>query len=551
MVEATAAEIGINPLLFKHLISPRSQQQQTPQLVEQISPPTTLSTPNSTISSLETPTKQEPTPVVEPMIEPPSVEKRIPRIRSSKEPLRISDQPEAAVPVRRSRRSLLTEQTPKKRVQSLRSRKVVKSKSRPRSKSDFCDKLLQNIEDLSKYHSYQTNSVECASEIIDLSRVSKKSHLDAFTYNSNSYFLMSWLGVARIFEFDDDAKSYNEVKRIPERYISLSPRIITSLHYSDSKLYIAYLWGQEDEFESGGNTKPFIEVRDLYGKLIKKPYYYDDIVKSITSRDQFITVVTASNVIHVHRKQDFDLFPLQLDMSSLNCGQIVDVSVRFLSWHCSTSLQIVVAVLNGIIVAQYSASTKLVIKQWYTLENDHMTASMIMFQDRIILHRNSPQASTTKAKLSCPSTIEIGYMKNFKSNNLTNDFFIHELSLQFKCQLLDVRLSGNQLFLFGLMEDYLGNESYQLGCLDLKTCRPLWIEHLNDVDRSCHILVNDRNVILVKKNQEHQCIVIDPQTQVECKDCKFHLLEKAQLNHGNHKSIFVDLKVHVNKDIVY
>lgn len=555
MVEATAAEIGINPLLFKHLTSPRTQlRQPTYPQIKQISPPTPHSTPDSAVGLQQTPDKQEPSPPPEIKPEVPFKSKRIPRLESRKKPLSQKEQPIATGPLRKSRRLLLApEQTPKKQVQNLRADRLIKKRLlKVRSRSRFSDKLLLDLEDVSKYHSYLTDSVECANEIIELSREPQKSQTDAFSLQTNNYFLMSWLGVVRIFEYNNRAERYNEIKRIPERYFSLRPQVITSVHFSESKLYIAYLWGnQETESEPETKSRPFVEVRDLYGNLLKKRYYYDDIIRSISSSEHFISVITTSNTVHIHRKLDFDLFPIELDFSSFNCGQIVDVFVKFISWHSNTSIQILIAVPDGIIVAQYSAVTKLIIKQWYTLEKEYATTSMVKLQDRVIFHRTLSHQNTSKPSSNCLSTIDFGYMKTIKTTNSTTDYFIHDLSLRFKCQLLEVRLFDAKLFLFGVLTDELGNESYQLGCLDLKTCNPLWIEELEDADRSCRILVNDSNVVLVKKNQRHHCIKIDLQTQVECGSCKFNLLEKAQAKHANHKSIFVDLTVHVNKNIVY
>lgn len=524
MIEADSAECqGINPIIFRHLTSNRNQSESKTEIKTEKDPGIPI-TPITHIKREESGTPVTPT-TQNTQVTPITPITPTPK-KSRTRPVNVKRSTEVKKCIEIK--------------QSLRIR--LKHKREEKASND----VLHEVNDIFEYHSHLVKSDEYARKIVELTKTCHKSQLDAFVYRSNLYFLMSWLTAVRVFGYDETNNCYNEITRIPKKYIELSSQIITSIHFKDSKLYIAYLWGShEKDFK---NSKPYIEVRDLEGNMIEKPYYYDHIVKSISSNDVFIWAITESNVIHVHRKYDIHLFPRHIDLTSFGCGTIIDASVKSMNSLKITNLQILIATHGELIIGQYDIMSGLMIKQWLTLEKEYVTVSMIQIQDKVLLHRTLSGASMQQPEYS--STIEIGCLQKFKPDS--TEYFIQQISLRFKNQIIEVCFSDSRLFLFGVLHDGGGNQRYELGCLDLTTCKPLWVEHLDDADRDCHILVHDKNVILVKGRQQYCCIRIDPKTQERCQTCRINLLENAQLKHNNsHESIFGDLRSLVNKNIVY
>lgn len=542
-ISKVAEAVGINPILYSHLAGKSKVRNQENQVQIKTEPEETevnksyeslKSRIGNRANQIQINRETEETGVHK------SYESSKSRIRNRANHVQIKTEPE----VDKSFESLKSSSSEIKR--SLRIRLKPKEKVKKKVSYD----ALSNVEDIYSYHSHLLESEEYARKIIDLTKICHKSQLDAFEYQSNVYFLMSWLTSVRIFDYDCTNHCYNEITRIPKRYIEISPQIVTSIHFSDSKLYIAYLWGSHDEKiqNEKERTRPYLEVRDLKGNVLEEPYYYDfdDIVRSINSNEVFIWALTGSNIIHIHRKFAVHLFSRRVDFNSLGCGRIIDASVKSVNPIHGTNLQILIVTRGELIVAQYDVMNGVTIKQWLNLEKDYLTVAMIQMRDRVLLHRNSSHT----AQPDYISALEIGYLQRFKSDH--TDYFILQTSLRFKCRILDVCTSDKLLFLFGLCNEGRSDQHFELGCLDLKSCKPLWVEHLNAVDRDCHILVHDKNVILVKGSQEHCCIRIDTKTQEECQTCQINLLEKAQLTHNeNHNNIFKDLRALVNKNVVY
>lgn len=377
-----------------------------------------------------------------------------------------------------------------------------------RSKDSFRDLYLEHV-DVDTYHHYND---ETSRKILELSKRSFKAQIDKFVYDSKSFVVISWLNAARIFEYEPSQAKYIEVKRIPERYVSLNPQIITCLHHSDSEFYLGYMWGNKN----GSNEdifKPYIERRDIYGKLLGEPYYYDHVLESIHSDKNFVYVQTKANSIHIHRKALFDCIHYHIDLAPILSSPLIGTWIDLPCFEGYTRLPLVVASTREIILTRYDALEHRIIHSYQF--NDNLDIISIDKVDRLIIITRTSEVQ---------SSIDFGFINRVGESQ--DYLFVHEASLTLnKCRVIQTKYHKENLYIFGR----LSNDKYELGCLYIPTLNPLWNVSLKDVDESCHILPHDTHVMVVKSNQ--QLMV---------------LTQKKSLKH-NSNSIFSKFEIRTNK----
>lgn len=334
--------------------------------------------------------------------------------------------------------------------------------------------------DVTQYH-HCTDAI--SKKLLDLTKCSLKTQIDAFVDGTDSFVVVSWLNTARIFEYQSKQEEYLEIRRIPGRYISLSSQIITCLHHSNSVIYLGYMWGDKEGSDEK-KFKPYIERRNIKGELIEKPYYYDYVLKSIYSDDGFIYVQTNVNIIYIHRRELFSCVQYQVNFSPLTTNPLIGTWVELPRFKTYTRLPIITTTTKELLVTQYDAFEHRVI-QCFKFDDEYNTVAIEKLHRLIIVHRNS--ASSSK--------IEFGFMS--KVSESKDYLFIHEATISFNHQVIQIKQHKMYLYIFSRCKT-----KYELGCILLPSLRPLWTTQLKNVDDTCHIVAHDEHIAIVKRNQE-------------------------------------------------
>lgn len=406
----------------------------------------------------------------------------------------------------------------------------------------FRDRALHKV-DVDTYHGNSTKD-QFLKKILDLSKKSQRSQIDSFVHKSKPFIVMTWLSAARIFEYNSEKNDYFEVKRIPQRYISLSPNIITCVHHSDSKLYLGYL---SSPFEQNTKDKlAYIEVRNLHGDLIQKPYYYDLIIKSIHSDQSFIYAQTVKNVVYIHRKDLFHFAFYRINMNQITQEPLVAIYAKVISSNPFTKLRLLLSTPNELLITYYDALNH-VLWQRYEFCQSFKTISMFLHNDTVIIHRNIIESKQNGSQIR--SRIEIGRIIKFKDAEIGGKYFVHERSLGFKHHIVQVELGpNNSLYLLGF-SGFKGDEKFEVGNISLDDLRPLWVRRLRDVNTDTKILAQDDHVIVIQNCQHYLSI---PRKQSfsdskTCPDCKVEIPSKEFIEHELHPGILRDFQLLTNK----
>jgi len=398
-----------------------------------------------------------------------------------------------------------------------------------RHKDSFRDVLLTEV-NIQTYHSLKDESGQ---KVIDLVNKSQKSQVDRFVYQSKSFIVITWLTAARIFEYNPKASSYVEVKRIPNRYIQISPNLITSVHYCDSKFYLAYLWGSnEDKVEK---TRPYIEIRDICGKLISPRHYLDHVVKSIHSDREFIYVKSNMNIMYVHRKDLFNRIYYTIDFSSIAYDPLITAWIESPTHQSFTRLPLIAATPVELLVTEFDIFSH-TIRYCFKFEDTLKIVSIDKYEHYYIIHRN---LSTTQDndEIDCLSKIDIGAIR--ASEDLDSYSFTHAYSLCFSYSIIQVRIHGDALYLLGHSLDTDGNDRYEIGCICLRSFKPLWIANLDTIGCHSQILVHDDNVAIVGDCQRIVSVKVDTKEKAICEQCQLSFARKDdKLNHDHNRNVF-------------
>lgn len=397
----------------------------------------------------------------------------------------------------------------------------------------FRDRILHRV-DFQKYHETTIKS-EYDQQILALSRVTPRTMVDAFEYESKAFFVIGWLTTIRLFEYDRDKSSYFEVKRIPQRYIALGPELITSVHYDEGRLYYSYLTG----------THSCLEVRDLKGEPICEPFSYDLIVKSIQSDRDYIYINTNKNVIYIHRKDFFEFVSYRVDLGSITLEPMIFIGACAQPHKPYMSSIIISATNNQLIVSKYSY---LDIKLWqgYCLDCSFKTVSMIVRDKKIIIHRNATsQLDTTRTK------VEIGRLEKLRGKDHSGKYFIHERTFCFSYSIVQIEKGiEDEIYLFGYT-DIDGNRQYEVGIYDIKTQRPVFIRRLFNVSPDCKILAQKDHILVIKECQQYASLPRNSPQDKICLECGVSMNPEDFDDHERHPGIFRQLKIMINQHLKY
>lgn len=411
-----------------------------------------------------------------------------------------------------------------------------------RSETCFRDVILAKV-DPYQYHAFI--DYEYKEPLIRLANKTLPSQIERFEYESKPFIIVTWLTTLRIYEYyPNDRGNYVEVKRIPERFIKISRKLVTSLHYNDSKIYIAYLGGCEhDGLDS---NKPYLEIRNLNGELLGKPRIYDEAITKIHSDHDFIYLLTKSDFVYIHRKKflrpTFKVMLKPLITSPLT-GFRID-SNRDLN---HTKLKLLFTSANELVISNYDVFEHQVI-HCFRFEGLHKIISLEKVDRLYIIHRNLPDAGVRQGPTTVLSRIEFGFTSRTSKDE---DFhFVHELTVSFRKHIVKIKAFKENLYILGYVQRWGEKRLYQVGCIYMPSPKPLWIQNLEDVDDDCHILAHDNNIVIIKTCQRISCIKIEANAMYECKECKIKFLDESNLKiHelGDHESIFSDFNVFKNK----
>lgn len=394
----------------------------------------------------------------------------------------------------------------------------------------FHDPILSKI-DVNFYHS----SIDCKfqDDLIKLANISLPSQIERFEYESKSFIVVTWLTTARIYEYCSSGISkYVEVKRIPERRVKLSPKLITSLHYDDSKLYLAYLIScEKDEKES---KKPSLEIRDLKGKLLDRPYFYEETINMISSNHEFVYLMTSSGIAYIHQKNFFSPICYKVVLRPFITSPLTGFRIDSRYTNNCTKLRLLYTTRDELAVSEYDNYNHRV-THWLRFEAPHEIISIDKVDQLYIIHRNIPLGDSMRI----PQTrIEFGFI-GFTSRTSR---FIHELTYSFKNRIIQVKALKENLYLFGYAK-WGESKKYQLGCIYMPNSKPVWVKYLKGVDDDCRILAHDTNIVIIRTCQEISCFEVDTNELYQCEKCKLKLATKGDLDchikHG-HESILSD-----------
>lgn len=428
-----------------------------------------------------------------------------------------------------------------KNSQELKIKKVVrltasaKKISRKQQADLFRDKCLTRL-NTKTYHDAFTSPE--ARDIVQLAHTVHRSQVDKFTYDSRKFIVISFLTAARIFEFSKD--SYHEVKRIPTRFVSISPRLITSIHHVDSKFYIAFLWGSVGDKDV--STRPYIEVRGIDGSLIYGPHYYDMPVQQIYSDRDFVYVRTR-DIVYIHRKDYFSCIHYKCELGLLSRYPIVGTWVDSPQFGSFTKLPLITASTNEILVINHDV-IRPAVQHCFRYMDDYFIVSIDKLHKYYVVHRNAKQDQKIAV-----SKIDLGCLCRLETKTQSKCFFALDTTFSFDYKIVQVRVMNEVIYVLGRKQS-----KYELGSIYTRKLKPFWVTTVEATkDDECHFLVQDDHIAIVRKNQEIDVIDIaatrDPQSPT-CDKCKVRFLTKKDLAlhyKNKHRGIFKTFTVSRNK----
>lgn len=421
----------------------------------------------------------------------------------------------------------------KKRDHSYNTRARTKTKhSRiPRyngKKQPFVFDGLLPVNNLCGYHPYKSDE---AKELILGTRDTRPSQATCFEDESGEFILLSWLATVRIFRYDASENCYCEFKRIPQRYIDITPNIITCLHYCDGRIYIAYLWGKRDR-------RPFIEMRDTDGKLVNEILFLPegDAADSIHSDHDFIYIKTTSGLLYIHRKEYFGSINYCVDFNSDIARSVRSTWVDQPTFESYSGLPLVSATKSEILMTRYDVLGHRLM-HCYRFKDDYDIVSITKIDHLYIIHR----------KLNHRSRIDFGYLER-SVKNLGDTVFIRESSLQFAdtSNIIQIKAHKGHLYVCGCITSQDTGTIYEIGCIFIPNLMPLWVDQLAEFDRNIIILPHSRGIGLISSQKVTHIPV--PSDRHDCKACGFALSSKEKLkeHQKTHKSILSDIFITQN-----
>lgn len=410
------------------------------------------------------------------------------------------------------------------------------SKSQSKHSLVIRDKILAQV-DIKSYHSFVTD--DFAWKIIQLASQGSKSHSERFTVTQRRFIALSWLTTMRIFEYIPIKDQYIEVKRIPSRFIPLSPNLITCFHQTAETFYVAYLWGDQNG-DKNLISRPYVEMRNLHGELQDKPFHYKEIVKKIYSDSEFIYVFLCSNELFIHRKNLFNYMYHKVDLTDQ--GTIFGCWVESASYESSTKLPLVIATSEGLSLCEHTALDHNFIKFLYDCHPNYTILSVNQYKSPyFIIHLKANKRGSNYA-----SKLDIGYLHhNTKvrdwSFNLTAEF-------EFEYTILHstvLKQLSTKLFLFGYREKG-GVKQFEAGCYNHDSGAPIWVTHLQKLaDADSQVLFSKDDLVVITDKQQVKCVLTNKE-KFRCRECELDLItQDDMIRHdlGNHDHMFKDLRL--------
>lgn len=334
----------------------------------------------------------------------------------------------------------------------------------------------------------------------------KKTQISIAEIESKSFILVAYLGLVKVFEAK--RSEVVEVKTINKQNSDIAIKLITCLHYSDSKIYIAYLWGC-DEIDTA-TDRPYVEVRDIEGnqKGRTKIYDKDSYIDAIQSDQNFIYVMSrnlsaSSTPLFLYRKDAYNSISYTIDLSCLFEQPLVASYFVKSSYKENTSLTFVSANTNSILITETDALRQVPIHNFKFNDQYDIISMEKLYKLYIILRRNKIGRSK----------LELCYCSS------DSKAFIHDTTLDFDCHLIDIKPSNNKLYLLG---SKLETKSYEVGCLDLSTLRPAWVVSIADASANSSLVVDKNRNILVITGQTITRVNVYPSEKTTVLNYEIH-----------------------------
>lgn len=328
-----------------------------------------------------------------------------------------------------------------------------------------------------EYHACKSVDAEA---LIRATKVTRPGQIECFEDQTGEYIILSWLTTARIFRYSDDV--YRETARIPSRYVDISPNIITCLHYSDGKIYLAYLWGKTDR-------RPYVELRDTAGQTLDDPLLMDEesAVDMMYSDKDYVYLKTTEGAFHIHRKQFFGIIHYRVDFQNFIGLPIHRTWVENPKFDSYTRMPLVSACRDQVLVTQYDVLSHK-IRHCYRFDDGYNTVSMAKIGRIYIIHR----------KLGKNSIIDLGCT----GKNDGYLVFLHQSRIKFAdtSSIIQVKVTDKFIYVFGSSK-FDDLKKYEIGCLQFPQPRPLWVSTVKEADENCLIVPHSSGICLVKGGQ--------------------------------------------------
>lgn len=366
--------------------------------------------------------------------------------------------------------------------------------------------------------------------------IRKRSQTCKIVVENKCFIAVANLSTTRIF--GEHKSTYTEIKRIPSRCITISSNIITSLHHTDSKLFIAHLWGNNN---NGEPRKAYIETRDFDGNIIDKSVTFDSVVKSIYSDDKHIYLKIGDSSIQAHLKGHFNSLYYVIDFSTITHQPIIHAFIHLPQYQSRTVLPIVSVTRKSILVTQYEIFDHRLVDSIIFDDELHIISLQRLESIFIILRNRDIDADSGSV---FKSKIEFGYLDQDKY------LFFHDCSIGFTYHIVQVETYDKYLYLLAYREKANGVKSYELAMMKLSSMEPFMITYVGDFEEDCFMELHERNVTFITQNQRLKHIRTTMNYLNRCNKCnlKFPYKEDESVHLENdHMSLFQSFRIFKNK----
>lgn len=358
-----------------------------------------------------------------------------------------------------------------------------------------------------------------AQQLCEYYKTCKRQYYQAFKVKNKMHFIQACLSTARIYK--NHADIYHEIKRIPQREIEVGPKLISCIHHSDSKFYLALC-------DENGHTT--IEVRDISGVLIEESPCIKHIVESIHSDASYVYAITRKNVVYIHLRNLFCLhYIIEYPCPVISCS-VISAS------HKSETLLHLLAITD-----------KEIILSDYTYFKGHTVTNNFQFNSeedlKIISTKSVDQTHIIVKNGPCFSRIDFGYVVPIATQS--NSEFVVDISLKFDTYIQQVEQHGNYLFILAKRQR---GTSYELGCIFMPSMQVKWIVYLEKaIDYDLFLVQNSTNFILFKDSENFETLDLERLPPKKfCQKCQMDVYVKndGEFNHikRSHLSTFSNLK---------